>query len=379
MTRLTLDNGLQVLLLPDPGNPFVEIHFLARAGSALDPAGKEGLASLMGDMLVNGTPTRSEDDIAQQVEALGGQLAGHAGVDSVELTGSVITFDPASLAAFLDIFVDVLRRATFPEEPLRQAKALRQAAISRMADRHSALADAAMRALLYGDRPLGRMARLTTIPAIERADLVAMRDAILVPAHGILAIAGQFDAAWMTRWAQLRLGDKSWGEGACREAGQDGLCARLCAGERCFDNPLARPQEPVSTERRVLLVDRADPSLNQVQFRIAAPNPVTLMEDGWGAFRLGAQILGGDFTARLNMTLRVKEGLTYGARYLVSYGKASSGPMRVSTYVAPEDLSKALSLSFAELDAVRAQPLPDAEIALARKPRSSRIHAISAS
>ncbi|MDP6943230.1 MAG: insulinase family protein, partial [Myxococcota bacterium] len=74
---------------------------------------------------------------------------------------------------------------------------------------------------------------------------------------------------------------------------------------------------------------------------------VVLTDSDWAAFRVGSQILGGDFTARLNTTLRVKEGLTYGARFHVDYGARDSGAMRVATYVAPKDLEKAISLTVA--------------------------------
>ena len=61
--------------------------------------------------------------------------------------------------------------------------------------------------------------------------------------------------------------------------------------------------------------------------------------------------------------LRVREGLTYGARFLVSYGARDSGPMRVSTYVAPSDLDKAIALAVAEIDAVSGAPLDAQELA----------------
>ena len=81
------------------------------------------------------------------------------------------------------------------------------------------------------------------------------------------------------------------------------------------------PEQPIAKEvRDILLVDRNDPSINQIQWRMGQDNPVHLLHSKWAPFRLGTQILGGDFTARLNATLRVREGLTYGARFRVDYG-----------------------------------------------------------
>jgi zinc protease len=89
---------------------------------------------------------------------------------------------------------------------------------------------------------------------------------------------------------------------------------------------------------------------------------VSELEPEWAAFKLGTQILGGDFTARLNTVLRVKEGLTYGARFPVAFGGHDSGPMRVSTYVAPKDLAKAIDLSIGEIESMRKAPLGKEEI-----------------
>ena len=113
---------------------------------------------------------------------------------------------------------------------------------------------------------------------------------------------------------------------------------------------------------RVILVDLHDPGLNLVQWRLGGVNPYTLRDDEWAPFRLGTHILGGDFTSRLNTMLRIREGLTNDARFLVDYGAWSSGPMRVSSGVRPRDLKRAVDLTIQQIKEVTGGPLTQEEV-----------------
>lgn len=361
--RITLANGLEVLLLSDGANPFVDLRFFVKAGSSSDPSGKEGLAEFTASMLTNGTRSRSEDDIARELDDMGASLSAHASIDGLMVSGSVVTLNPAHLKSFLDIFQDALKNATFPEDSLEKTRKLTAASIKRLADNHSALASKAFKGALYGEGARGRTTTLESLAALSRQDLVDFRDRVLIPQHGILAIAGDFDLATMRAWVDKHLGDTTWGRGVCRPSDVPKTCGRLCKGDACLENPMvsSRYEDPPAP-KTVLLIDRADPTINQIQWRMGMDTPVVLNDEDWYAFRVGTQILGGDFTARLNTTLRVKEGLTYGARFHVAFGARDSGAMRVSTYVAPKDLARAIELSVAEIEGVRAAPLESAEV-----------------
>ena len=52
VVRFQLPNGLSVLLVPSHANPYVEARFVVRAGSSIDPPGKEGLATLAAAMVI---------------------------------------------------------------------------------------------------------------------------------------------------------------------------------------------------------------------------------------------------------------------------------------------------------------------------------------
>ena len=74
VTRVTLDNGLRLVIAEYHELPLVEFHVIVGAGSAQDPAGKEGLAALTASTLDQGAGHRSADELARAIESLGGRL-----------------------------------------------------------------------------------------------------------------------------------------------------------------------------------------------------------------------------------------------------------------------------------------------------------------
>ena len=70
-TRTTLPNGAVVIAKPTTTTPAVAINIAVRAGSACDPAGREGTAWLLSRVLDRGTASRSAGDIAEELDSRG--------------------------------------------------------------------------------------------------------------------------------------------------------------------------------------------------------------------------------------------------------------------------------------------------------------------
>lgn len=369
--RFQLPNGLSVLLMPNHANPYVEARFVARAGSSVDPSGKAGLAQLTAAMLTNGTSRHDETQVADLIESMGANVIANASLDSFEIAGSVVTLEPDDLMVFLDLFTEIVRRPSFPKESFERTKELRISALRGLADNHAALADAGLRALLYAGGVRGRPSTgsLESLPSLTRQDLLAFHERVVIPQHSVLAFAGDFDAAAMQAWIEDTFGDSSWGRGVCQPSDRAGFCGQMCQGTVCYANPLASNAYEDSAVARtafqgvdVLVIDRGESNLAQVHWRLGQDNPVTILDPTWPAFRLGTQVLGGDFTARLNSLLRVQEGLTYGAHFVVDFGVNDSGPMAVSTEVAPKDVGRAVDLSLREIDRMVRERIPTGEL-----------------
>lgn len=368
--RFVLDNGLTVLLLPNDGNPYLDIQLGFRAGGGLDPEGKEGLTSLMGRMLSAGIPDRDEAALAAELAKLGGAIGPDVGMESFVVGGQIPTLSDRDVRRFLDIFVTMVVSPTLPAAVVEREKTLRQGLLRRISDNPAALANIAARLVAFGDNAFGRIGYGSpeSIARIEHQDIVDLHRALINPRHAVLIVGGAFEPAAMRRYIERKLGGSSgFGAATSAEPGAiPGRMSRLCAkrGERevCFDNPLAAPPPTVDSGPRTVHVVFDDANLSQVPWRLVARNPIDMLDPSYPAFRLGTFVLGGEYTSFLNTLLRVNEGLTYGAYFQTAFGGHFSGAMMVTTDATPDALERSIALAEGEIKRIGTAPLPDAEL-----------------
>ena len=75
LQHLTLSNGVPVLLLEKHTVPLVQINLIVRAGSLMDPPGKQGLADMTAAMLMEGATHRTSLELADAIDFLGVQIS----------------------------------------------------------------------------------------------------------------------------------------------------------------------------------------------------------------------------------------------------------------------------------------------------------------
>jgi zinc protease len=110
--KRTLTNGLPVLIVELHEVPVAQVDLVARVGSAADPTGKEGLASLTAAMLDEGAGTRDALALADVIDFLGAELTTGSSFDAM----TVRLHAPVSrLADALPLMADVALRPTFPD------------------------------------------------------------------------------------------------------------------------------------------------------------------------------------------------------------------------------------------------------------------------
>lgn len=385
--RLVLDNGLVVVLVPQAGNPYLSVQLAFRAGAGADPAELAGLASLTGRLLTAGVDTGAarqpsapvrldEAALANELARLGGWIGVDVGRESFGVAGQIPTLSDADVRRFLDLFVAVALAPTFPEALVEREKTLRLAGLERLADDAEGLADLVAEEVALGSGPFGRpvIGRKASVARVTRADVVAFHAAVTNPQHGVLVVGGAFDPAAMRAWITRRLGAATLvgtpgAPSVAPVAGGDGVLpgrlARLCEagpGARCFDNPLAARSVSTPPPARTIHVVVDDPSMSQIPYRLVAPNPVSQLDPRWAALRLGTYVLGGDFTSRLNIVLRAREGLTYGAYFETGFGAHRSGAMVVTSDAPPDALARAVTLAHDEIATLVDQPLTAADL-----------------
>lgn len=364
----TLQNGLEVILVPNSFNPLLEIQLGFRVGSGGDAVGKEGTASLLGRLATAGLPGKTEQAIARELARGGAYIAADVGLESFVLGGQVPTFDETTVVGFLDLFAALVLENPLPAETLEREKALRLGLLNRASDNAEALVEIAARmAALPGPWSRPTFGTTRSIPLVSRDDLLFFRDRVFAPKNAVLVIGGAFDERAMMAWVERRFGP--WRSAVSTQAGAipgrpTQLCLSSSGEERCLENLVATA--PESGPRRTVLVTVDDPNLSQVPYRLATRNPISMSHPSWPAFRLGTFVLGGDFTSRLMQSLRVREGLTYGAYFSPDFGGHASGAMMVSSDATPDALLKALAIAKTELRQLVTNPIEASELEMNR-------------
>jgi len=369
--EIHLANGLTILLMENHQVPYVAMRALCRSGSLQEDIA--GTANLMTTLMTYGTKQRTEVEISEETDGMGATLGTTAGRTWMQVHGDVTTANPEHLERFFKLFADVLLHPVFPADALDRVRKRKLGSLLAMRDNNASLAARAFHFAIFDDHPFGRPVSGTpeSLKRIQREDLLAFHQMTVVPEQTILGVAGDIDRKTLKAWAEELLGDPSWGaDGDARicipNPQVPGTCkAFQLNGEVRPNRELKLPKFAPSREKtglEVIIVDKDDPSLNQVQWRMGHQGSILHDHPEWYAWRLATQLVGGDFTARLNQVLRVREGLTYGAHLNVGHATRVPGSVQVATYVKPADLARAVELALGELDRALTEPIPEAEI-----------------
>jgi zinc protease len=186
--RVVLPNGLTLLLLENHRLPIVVAEAYVKGTRLSEPADKAGVASLVGDLLDEGTATRTGQQIATAIEDVGGILSTGAAGASVR----VLTPD-RSLG--LDQLFDCLIHPSFPKDAFERKRAQHVSALIDDEQRADVRAQRGFLELVYGPKhPLSRPSKGLR-PIVEKltpADCKAFHDARFVPNNTVVALVGDF-------------------------------------------------------------------------------------------------------------------------------------------------------------------------------------------
>jgi zinc protease len=339
--RRRLSNGLEVLISERHNLPIVGLNLVVKGGAALVPPGKEGLASLVGDLLTEGTATRSLQQIAGELSELGASINGAGGLESSSLTLTTLT---RHLPRALEIYTDVLLHPSFPKSELDRAKLQRAAALARQADNPPQIATVLFPKLLYGaEHPYGQpdLGTPKSLRGLTREDVVDFHRALFVPNNAALIVVGDTTPDAIVPVLESAL--KDWHPGS----------------------PVSRmiPDPPAAKPVQVYFVDKpgsAQSILTVGQVGVARGTP------DYFALTVMNAILGGQFSSRINLNLREDKGYTYGARSSFQF-RVGPGPFLADAPVKTEDTRAALIELMKELkDITGPRPATDEELAFAK-------------
>lgn len=333
----TLPNGLRVAVIPNGETPFVSVTLYLRRGTAAD--GEPGAASLAMGLLTKGTEQHTAAELADELETYAISLSGSASLDSSSVSASCLN---DQLERTVGLLAEVMRTPTFPEAEFEKLRRQVRTGLAISAAEPGYIADRELRRRLYGGHAYART------PTGEPGDV----DALTVeqcrevwrlaadPGGAMLIFAGDVAPERAVELATAAFGD--WSAAAVKPAGGSGR-----------ESP---PAPPSAT--RIYLVDHAGV---QSQIRIGQLSGVTRRDAGWAIARVVSGYFGEAFNARLNETIRVKKGLTYGARGGFS-AQRDFGEFRASTFSKTESTVEAVRAVLEEVRRLRDEPPSEKEL-----------------
>ena len=288
--RTTLSNGLTVVLAERRAVPVVNLRLLVDAGYAADQHGVPGAASLAMAMLDEGTKRRTALQISDELALLGASLGTGSNLDASTVTLSALR---ENLDASLDIFADVILNPSFPEDELQRLKRQRLAQIQQEKVQPIGMALRVLPRLIYGEghaygNPLTGSGTEASVNQITRETLVRFHQTWFKPSHSTLVVVGATTMAEIK--PKLERLFRGWAPGDVPEKNLATVQHRPQSAVYLLDRPDA-------LQSVILAGHIAPPKRNPDEIAIETMNTV----------------LGGDFTARINMNLREDKHWSYGA------------------------------------------------------------------
>ena len=327
----TLPNGLRVTSAHYGLIPKVMVELVVTGGDVSEPADKQGIGNLMGELIKEGTETRSAAQVAQEAASIGGAISVRVEPDDITIQGQALS-DGAD--ALVKLVADVALHPKFPDSELPRLKAdlLRQIAIAKS----SATVMAAQEFLktVYGDNGYGRaLPDESVLKSLTLADVKAFYGKRFVASNARLYITGVFDDGLRQT---IESAFSSWPKG------------------RGFENPVIKAQ----TKHTLALVDR--PGAPQSTIYMGLPVATPGNKD-YIPLQVADSILGGSFMSRITTNIREEKGYTY-SPHSVLETNAQNTIWAEHADVTTKFTGASLTEIYGEIDKLRKQAPPDKEL-----------------
>ena len=342
VTRVTLDNGMVVLVKDNPNNASVTLRGRLRAGGLYDTDRTSGLAYLTTAALQRGTRKRTFQKLNEELDRTGMSFGVGAGMETIGFSGKALIEDFDRL---LDLATDVLMHPTFPRVETEKLRAEILADLKEADDDTQHVAYREFRALCYpAAHPYHRLSdgRAETVKRLTLAQLADFHARYFRPDIATLVIVGDIRAEQAIEKIERALGKwKARGE---------------LADHRIPDAPA--PKQIVKKKTPLAGKTQADVVIGYPGLRRTDPD--------YYALSLGDLIFGRlGLYGRLGASVRDKQGLAY---YVYSGVEANlgAGPWAVHAGVNPKNLDRAIEGIVGEIKRLRAEPVTQDELSEAK-------------
>lgn len=334
-----LKNGLTVAVIQKKGAPIVTAQLLVRSGASNEAADKAGLANLTAAMLTKGTKTRTAEQIAEEMEFLGGSIDSGAGWNGSSVTISV-TSDKLDEA--MAIMADVALQPSFSQEELDLLKSQSLDELKYNLTQPGFLASYYASGYSFGEHPAGGTP--ASLSSLSRDDILAFYSRAFIPSNAVLIMTGDITLAKAEALAEKLFGKWS---GAGRGSGSgSGHSSHAGAADTAV--------------RRMVVIDMPNSGQAAVNYYRPIHTFGRGAKDYYTASVLNS-LLGGGYSSRLNQEIRIKRGLSYGAGSGFTW-RSSTTNFGTRTQTKNESAAQVAELVVAELNRLAESTAENAEL-----------------
>ncbi|WP_322522261.1 pitrilysin family protein [Guyparkeria halophila] len=280
------DNGAEVLFYPTDSLPMVDARVIFDAGSARDPEGRGGTASLTASLLEEGTTKRDAKAIADGFARVGAEFSASANLESTAVRLRSLT-ETDWLWPAVELMAEVIAQPAFEDGDIQRERARQLRGIQSRQQSPQAVASDALRKAAFGDHPYAHPTDGTreSVESIDPSDVRAFHQQWFVAANATVVIVGDLDIEQARRLADTLTGGLPTGESA----------------------PILPEVPPLQKSDTV----RIDFPSEQSTVLVALDGIARKHEDYLPLY-VGNHMLGGSgFASRLMSELREKRGLAY--------------------------------------------------------------------
>ncbi len=203
--KFELSNGLRLLVREDARLPLVAVGAVFRSGLLAETPQTNGITRLMAKALLKGTTTRTAEQIANEIEAVGGSMSSEASNNTFNVSLEVTKPD-VKLA--VELLSDVLLNAIMPEKAIAREKEIQLAAIKQEEEQMTTVARNILRQALFTQHPYALRANgsVDSVQRLTQKDLLEFRDRYVVAKNGVIFVFGDVKAAEVKQLFEKALG-----------------------------------------------------------------------------------------------------------------------------------------------------------------------------
>jgi len=336
--RTVLSNGLLVLTESMPHLRSVSMGVWLGVGSRDEAAEINGISHFVEHMVFKGTTTRSAQQIAREVDSIGGNLDAFTGKETICFNIKVLD---QHVPAALDVLADLVLNPIFDATDLTREQGVILEEIKMDEDNPDYLVHEIFTQGFFKNQPLGRsiLGTAKTVSSFTPQTAFDFHTARFTPRHIIFSAAGNLDHDRFVAQVERHFG--------------------CLAPTTAPESPIAAPP---TTHAKITL--RKKRSLEQTQLCLGVPAPPVADKDRFSVYILNS-ILGGGMSSRLFQTIREERGLAYSI-YSEMNPFRDTGTLSVYAGCTAEKSEEVIRLTMAEFARLKNEPVSAEELQRAK-------------